>query len=311
MFAETRRGKTNMPNSFLIITLFSGGLLLLNGCETTKTPMSSAQEASYSLAGDKFAGGDRVRRLITFEGYDGRLDFHSIPIVEDVRIEFMRYQVFDEFDPVFEAGRKVATRYNVADDFRSATIQGGDGSEWVVSDTSPLRGYTIEAKHGDASWRYSLIGERPSEAQEAALKRVIYHTKSDYPNVPMRIGSTWTHSPLFVNAFLRREVQNVTGEATFTFKDLREIEGEKSAVIGIELTSIGNEVLEDGSVSEATLTLKGETVLSLETFLETSITLEGEMTGSIAFQGNMHRYTSPVKVVAYEAYVEGGASRVY
>jgi hypothetical protein len=124
-----------------------------------------------------------------------------------------------------------------------------------------------------------------------------------YPKTKINIGETWACSPLFVNAYLRRDIKNVIGTVEFALLRVEDVEGERSAIIKVEIESSGDQMNEDGSISLSKIVLKGEIILSLETYLETDLSLKGEMIGSLVRNGKVDLYTSPIKVVASESFV--------
>ena len=291
-----------MKNDFLNGLLPLSLLALFSGCQTNSS-LDGEIEESYQLAGNKFDGGKRVRQTIHFDGIAGTLSSDAKPDLEKTQIDFSRYQIIDEFDPSFESGRKTSTNYHLVDDYSTARVKVGEGAI-ETSSTSELRGYTFRGELIEKRWHYESMSQSASAPQRAALDAVIYHQRSAYPTSPMKIGTKWSHSPSFVNAFLRQEVRNVEGYVNLTLKKVEVIDGELSAVIGIELLSSGDEVHEDGSVSLATIRLEGEAVVSLETYLETELRLSGEMTGSVLQYGMQNVYTSPIELTSRETYVE-------
>lgn len=289
-----------MKNSFLasILAILMCGAF--SGCESTSQVTSPSGER-VQLSGNKFESGDRVRRSIRFEGINGAL--HSGDNAKGSRVDFSRYQVFDEYGVVFEEGRKARTRYRIVDDHSWA--KWGEGEEqFETSKTFPLRGYTVVGKSDGSAWTYSLNHRNADPILEAALNSIIYDQRALYPKSEMAIGTTWSHPALFVNAYLQREVRNVSGTSSLTLLRVERVNGERSAVIGLELDSQGDEVMEDGSVSSAKISLKGEIVLSLETYLETKVDLIGEMAGAVTQDGVIHMYTSPIRVESSETYVD-------
>jgi hypothetical protein len=89
----------------------------------------------------------------------------------------------------------------------------------------------------------------------------------------------------------------------FALLRVEDVEGERSAIIKVEIESSGDQMNEDGSISLSKIVLKGEIILSLETYLETDLSLKGEMIGSLVRNGKVDLYTSPIKVVASESFV--------
>ena len=290
-----------MKNLSVTLLFFSVLSFAFSGGETPSSQIE-VNENTVRLTGNKFDSGDRVRRMIHFEGTNGVSSFETDPGSGKMRIDFSRFQIFDEFDPVFESGRKVSTHYHMRDDYSWA--RWNEGSEFFeVHTTSPLRGYSMVGEHDGSSWTYSLESGSANAAQSEALREIIYHLRSMYPEAEIKIGETWVRSPLFVNAYLRRDIKNVVGSVEFTLLKVENIEGERSAIITVEIDSSGDQMNEDGSISLSKIVLKGEIVLSLETYLETDISLKGEMSGSIVRNGKVDLYTSPIKVAASESFV--------
>ena len=292
-----------MKKRFLSLSAIVVVFLAVTGCETTSNTSSSTE--TVRLDGTKYEPGKHIRRTVAFTGFDGKLIGDDGAATKPLLIEFSRFQAFDEYDPTFENGRKVSTFYRIVDDYSSA--RWGEGDEMNEEyNTSPIRGFQVHGEYDGAAWSYELTNRLVASDPErrAVASDLIYDQRASMPKGEIAVGTSWTHPPLFVNAFLRRDLENVVGLAKLTLSKVTEINGERNAIIDIEIDSSGDEVHANGKVATASLQLEGQITLSLESYLETKIELSGEMSGSLDEDGKLLMYTSPVRVEASERFVE-------
>ncbi|MBK1877602.1 hypothetical protein [Pelagicoccus mobilis] len=285
-----------MKNVFLLLLAFS-----LVGCESTSSGGGSSAE-EVRLDGNKFEFGSRVERTIQFYGIGGTFQVGETAPEKGESIDFTRHQVVEEFDPEYEDGEKALTHYLIKDDYTSATwTKKVDPQETFA--TSPLRGYSLTGRKKGGAWSYSLDRTNVDEEMRKALSQVVYDQRATYPDGLVKVGDSWTRSPEFVNAFLSREVQDVSGSAVFALSGVERHKGERCAVIDVKIESSGDEILQDGSVTLARIKLKGQIFLSLESYLELDVNLSGEMVGSLVNNGLVRTYTTPIKLLSNEVFL--------
>lgn len=277
-------------------------LLLFAGCETTSS-QNAGGDVAVRLNGNPFEHGERVRHTIRFEGQGGKLQTELGRQISESSIRFWRYQVVDEFRAVFRDGQKVETNFALIDDYSEGEWS-GEGESVKSVQTSPLRGYSFHGELEGDDWSFELNGGDANTEQREELEGIIYHLRSSLP-AEAKVGDSWTRTPLFVNAFLRRELRNVEGGAVFTLQKVEETADGRRALIGLKINSSGDEVQSDGSISVVRLSLEGTVALSLDTFLQSEISLEGEMSGSVGFSGASRSYVIPIRVSAQESFVDG------
>ncbi len=285
--------KTIIPNLILC-------LVLCAGMTSAETVQSGDSGSTYLLAGNKYESGKTIRRTLRFEGMGGVME--SEEMAGDMSIDFSSFQIVDEYGAVLKEGKKVSTHYALQEE-HSVTHWGIGGQLSESSINSPLEGFEVDADYDGSTWVYSLSNGTPTPNQSEALQEILFNIKGELPVNEMAVGSTWSQSPLFVNAYIRRDVSNVRGSVTATFLKVESIDGEQCAIIGIGLESSGDEIHENGTVSIARIILEGTISLSLETFLQKSVDLKGQMSGGLLDDGKMNIYTTPITLSGFEEFV--------
>lgn len=177
-------------------------------------------------------------------------------------------------------------------------VLGGKRDEKTVR--GALTGQIVYGLRDDMSrWRLFLKGKTATNQQAVELVELeSYENRQWFQAGPVKVGETWFIEPSFIRNFIERDMGPALIEATMTFKSVKIIDGEKTAVLTFSIKSQARK--EDGNnfrTSSAVANLNGTLYVSLNTMLDKKLTMTGTLTTTVRQSGISSVVKSPVTYV--------------
>ena len=188
---------------------------------------------------------------------------------------------------ILNDGKNVTLEYQILKD-TVTTAMALDGPATTRADEAALTGKVVLGfRDAMGRWRLFLKRATSTNAQAAELAELeAYENRRWFLDRPVRIGETWTIDPAFVRHLSERDIDYAEVTATATLKDVVEIDGEPTAVLGVSVRSLGskeNPIADRASGVMVSLT--GTLQVSLATMLDKRLKMEGSFT-TIARRGD-------------------------
>lgn len=165
--------------------------------------------------------------------------------------------------------------------------------------TGALVGQTaVGRKDAAGRWILSLEGKPASATQKAELAELdAYENRSWTPGRAVKIGESWKIDPAFLRHLLLRDLETVELRSTLTLTEVREIDGEATAVLACDLQSVGAKDTREG-VTDATAALNATGILhvALETMLDKKLLLSGTLSSTARHGDTLSSMSLPLRV---------------
>ncbi len=204
--------------------------------------------------------------------------------------------------PAADGTRRGMVRVN---NLSSSTVTKIHGSkEEKTNDTSPLNGKMFAmSKTPAGDWKFELDGSVPySRIQTEIDELTIYLKRNWYPDREVNVGDSWEFDPAWVKMIIQKDLSKAQTIGTMKLRQVRSSEKRRVAVIDITIHSTGADFQTDGSETQASVELTGQTVVNLDTMLDESLELKGTITTASNKAGETTKLKLPLKVVVNKSF---------
>ena len=179
-------------------------------------------------------------------------------------------------------------------------------SEYVSTLTGKL--FTM-TKPPVGEWEFKLDGAALGVDGRKDINELKSYLKRQwFPDHPVKTGDSWEFDPAWIKSVIERDLGDALTIGTMTLSEVRKSTTRSTATIGITIRSSGEGFQKDGSLSEASVDLKGKMVVNLETMLDESLELEGTVTKTTRETKDTTKVTLPVRIVVTKSLFKAGGA---
>lgn len=186
------------------------------------------------------------------------------------------------------------------------TVTKIDGKEDKTTDTSPLTGKMFAmSKSPTGEWQFELDGSVPRTRVKNEIDELTIYLKRDwYPAREVNVGDSWEFDPAWIKHLIEKDLSKAKTIGTMRLRQVRRAEKRQSALIDVTIESTGADFGSDGSQAAASIELKGQVVVNLDTMLDEQLDLKGTVTSSTSKAGESTRITLPVQLKVTKSFVK-------
>lgn len=187
------------------------------------------------------------------------------------------------------------------------TVTKINGKEEVVTDASPLNGKMFAmSKSPTGDWSFELDGSVPLTRIQHEIDELTVYLKRDWypPGRDLNVGDSWEFDPSWVKMIIGRDFKHAQTIGTMRLRQVRHAEKRQIAVLDVTIESTGADFRPDGTESEASVNLKGQVTVNLETMLDEELTLEGTVTTSTTGAGESSKVKLPIRLTARKSFIK-------
>jgi hypothetical protein len=181
-----------------------------------------------------------------------------------------------------------------------------DGKEEKTADESPLTGKLFSmAKPPQGDWNFELDGSVPLSRIQSEIDELKVYLKRDwYPAREINVGESWEFDPAWIKMLIERDMSKAKTIGTMSLRQVRNTEKRRLAVIDVSIRSTGGNFRSDGTESEASIELKGEVIVNLETMLDEVLELNGTIVTGTSTGLDSTKVKLPIRLVATKSFVK-------
>ncbi len=186
------------------------------------------------------------------------------------------------------------------------TVTKINGKEEVTADNSPLNGKMFSMSKSPAGdWKFELDGSVPLTRIQHEIDELTVYLKRDwYPaGRELNVGDSWEFDPAWVKTIIGKDFKNAQTIGTMRVRQVRHAEKRQLAILDVTIASSGAEFRSDGSTTEASVNLKGQVTVNLETMLDEELLLDGTVTTSTSGNGETSKLKLPLRLTARKSFV--------
>ena len=183
-----------------------------------------------------------------------------------------------------------------------------NGKEEKITDPSPLVGKMFAmSKSPQGEWSFELDGSLPLARIQAEIDELKVYLKRDwYPARELNVGDSWEFDPAWVRMIIEKDVSKAQTIGTMRLRQVRSSETRKVAVIDITIRSTGADFRSDGTEANATVDLKGEVIVNLDTMLDEALELKGTICSGFTKGAESTKVKLPIHLLATKSFVKDG-----
>lgn len=193
---------------------------------------------------------------------------------------------------------RASVEYKVVSDITKTAFE-VDGATTPYTILSSLTGKTaVGSRDAVGQWTFSIPGTRPTMDQAEELQQIeAYENHHLMPGKPVRLKESWKIEPAFLRHHTERGIGFATIEARARLDQVKEIDGEPTAIITFTVETVATEGGSlEGRGSGATIKAAGEIHVSMKTMLDKKLTLYGKRTTVTVEGGVRSRTVLPIKM---------------
>ncbi len=179
------------------------------------------------------------------------------------------------------------------------------GHEEKSTDESPLTGKMFAmSKSATGEWQFELDGAVPLTRVQSEIDELkIYLRRNWFPTRELNLGDSWEFDPTWVKSVIQKDLAKAQTIGTMRLQQIRRSEKRQSAVIDVSIRSSGSNFQSDGSESSASIELKGQLIVNLDTMLDESLDLKGTITTRSSKPGESTQAKLPIHLTATKSFV--------
>lgn len=181
-----------------------------------------------------------------------------------------------------------------------------DGHEENSTDESPLTGKMFAmSKAPSGDWKFELDGSVPLARMQSEIEELKVYLKRDwYPAREVNLGDSWEFDPAWIKMIVEKDLSSAQTIGTMRLRQIRHTQKGDTAVIDVTIRSSGGDFKADGSQASASIELKGEVIVNLNTMLDESLDLKGTLTtGASPSAGESTTVKLPIQLTATKSFV--------
>lgn len=180
-----------------------------------------------------------------------------------------------------------------------------DGKSEKTSEASPLNGKIVAfSKPPGGEWKFELDGSLQTLRIEGEIAELTQYLKRKwYPEHAVKIGDSWEFDPLWVKMILQKDLQNAQTIGTMQLRQIRHTAQGRSALVSMNIESSGGDFQADGTETTASIDLKGEVLVNLQTMLEEQLTLQGTLRSRKGTVGAFTTTELPIRIHVTKSFV--------
>lgn len=257
------------------------------------SPLSASAETTYEFQPYAQKPGETLRIRSALSSEKGILIRERNGEKERGTITRMRTRQLDR--RIAGTADSPRIEYKIINDSHTATnsLERDGGRQ---SRIGALVGQSVVGKKEPAgSWKLSLEGQPATEIQKAELAELeAYENRSWCPERPVKLGESWEINPAFLHHLMLRDLKTVELRATMTLTEIREIDGEATAVLKCALQSVGAKGKD--SDTTAALNASGTLLVALGTMLEKKLVYTGTISSTARSGDILSSMSLPLEV---------------
>ena len=247
-------------------------------------PSLAQGETSYLLKPHHQRAGQVVSIRSTSTSSDGKIIIQQGAETTEGAMSIQRKRVIER--RVVTSGGATGLSYKIISDTTLTTNE--LGSEKRAQRFSPLSGKTaIGYQVSMGRWHLYLADQTATNRQAVELAELeAYANRRLFSPQAVKIGQSWQVDPAFFRHIVLRDLGDIKLKATMTLKEVKNIDGESTAVLAFNLDTVG--VKGDSasqSAATASINATGTMHLSLDTMLDREFSLTGT-SKTTAIQGD-------------------------
>jgi hypothetical protein len=180
-----------------------------------------------------------------------------------------------------------------------------DGKEDRVTDSSPLVGKMFAMSKSPAGeWSFELDGTVPLARIRSEIDELKVYLKRDwFPARELNVGDSWEFDPAWIRQTIEKEVSKAQTIGTMKLRQVRNSQTRRLAVIDVSIRSTGSDFRPDGVEADATVDLRGEVIVNLETMLDEALELKGTITRTTIKGAETTKVNLPIRLVVTKSFV--------
>ncbi len=186
------------------------------------------------------------------------------------------------------------------------TVTKVNGKEDVATDNSPLTGKMFSmSKPPTGDWKFELDGSVPLTRIQHEIDELTVYLKRDWypPGREVKVGDSWEFDPAWVKMIIGKDFKNAQTIGTMRVRQVRHAEKRHIAILDVTIASAGAEFRPDGSTTEASVNLKGQVTVNLDTMLDEELLLDGTVTTTSSGNGETSKLNLPLRLTARKSFV--------
>jgi hypothetical protein len=180
-----------------------------------------------------------------------------------------------------------------------------DGKDDIKTDSSPLVGKMFAmSKSPSGEWSFELDGSLPLARVRSDIDELKVYLKRDwFPAREINVGDSWEFDPVWIRMAIEKDVSKAQTIGTMKLRQVRNSETRRLAVIDVSIRSTGSDFRPDGVEADATVDLRGEVIVNLETMLDEMLELKGKVTTTTIKGAETLKVELPIRLLVTKSFV--------
>lgn len=183
-----------------------------------------------------------------------------------------------------------------------------NGKEERTTDQSPLVGKMFAmSKSPTGDWSFELDGSLPLARIQSEIEELKVYLKRDwYPAREINVGDSWEFDPSWIRMTIEKDVSKAQTIGTMKLRQVRNSATRRLAVIDVSIRSTGTDFRPDGVEADASVDLKGEVIVNLDTMLDELLELKGTIITTQVKGAETTKVKLPIRLIATKSFVKDG-----
>jgi hypothetical protein len=183
-----------------------------------------------------------------------------------------------------------------------------NGKEDRTTDQSPLVGKMFAmSKSPTGDWHFELDGSLPLTRIQSEIDELKVYLKRDwYPAREINVGDSWEFDPAWIRMTIEKDVSKAQTIGTMKLRQVRNSATRRLAVIDVSIRSTGSDFRPDGVEADASVDLKGEVIVNLDTMLDEVLELKGTIATTTIKGAETTKVNLPIRLTATKSFVRDG-----
>jgi hypothetical protein len=181
-----------------------------------------------------------------------------------------------------------------------------DGEEEIAAEESPLVGKMFAMTKSPAGeWNFQLDGSLSLSRVRKEIDELKVYLKRDwYPDHEINVGDSWEFDPAWIRMIIERDISEAQTIGTMRLRQVRNSSTRRLAVIDVSIRSTGTDFRADGSESDASIDLKGQVIVNLDTNLDEVLELKGTINSGFSKGMESTKVKLPITLMATKSFVK-------
>ncbi len=186
-----------------------------------------------------------------------------------------------------------------------------NGKEDRITDQSPLVGKMFAmSKSPTGDWHFELDGSLPLTRIQSEIDELKVYLRRDwYPAREINVGDSWEFDPAWIRMTIEKDVSKAQTIGTMKLRQVRNSATRRLAVIDVSIRSTGSDFRPDGVEADASVDLKGEVIVNLDTMLDEVLELNGTIATTTIKGAETTKVNMPIRLTATKSFVRDGPAR--